>query len=186
MIDMIHTNISSPWIWKGVSATWQIGRYTLSYPRRLLVIPSKLPLLLLLSYIGLGEFDWFDLWIFLIMYFIGRVQFWFRQVHFISSLVTCPSDMWCDIYWLILTLTETRDLWNRPASIQYKCSILHNFEKKLYSMKIFSDSFPSRKNMNMMFCNWPNICNTSPTLTLTMWGSTLVIRILRLKSIPAL
>ena len=25
--------ISSPWIWKGVSTTWQSGRYTLSYPR---------------------------------------------------------------------------------------------------------------------------------------------------------
>ena len=25
--------ISSPWIWKGVSATWKSGRYTLSYPR---------------------------------------------------------------------------------------------------------------------------------------------------------
>ena len=27
------THISLPWIWKGVSATWQSGRYALSYPR---------------------------------------------------------------------------------------------------------------------------------------------------------
>ena len=30
----MQVNKSSPWIWKGVSATLQSGRYTLSYPRR--------------------------------------------------------------------------------------------------------------------------------------------------------
>ena len=30
----LNNNISSPWIWKGVSATLQSGRYTLSYPTR--------------------------------------------------------------------------------------------------------------------------------------------------------
>ena len=31
--DILHLYMPSPWIWKGVSATLQSGRYTLSYPR---------------------------------------------------------------------------------------------------------------------------------------------------------
>ena len=32
-VTLSLTNVSSPWIWKGVSATLKSGRYTLSYPR---------------------------------------------------------------------------------------------------------------------------------------------------------
>ena len=35
------TYLSCPWIWKGVSATLQSGRYTLSYPRRRCVLPCR-------------------------------------------------------------------------------------------------------------------------------------------------
>ena len=36
--------MSSPWIWKGVSATLQSGRYTLSYPRGWCVFHAFIPL----------------------------------------------------------------------------------------------------------------------------------------------